>query len=87
MNDGGIRIGYGVSRQYLSLFEFSCSSLWLFSDPYGTDVSQKYERLESVSLKCTVFEEYRDSCEIKLDLLPDNKYPAEGIFNTANASD
>ena len=57
-----INVGYGVSRKYLSSSGFNCTTLWLFSDPNGTAVSQKYVRLESVSTKCTLFfTEYRDS--------------------------
>ena len=40
--------------QYLSSFGFSCTTLWLFSDPHGTAVLQKYVQLESVSTKCTL---------------------------------
>ena len=35
---GGISVRYGV---FLSSFGFSCTTLWLISDPYGTAVSHK----------------------------------------------
>ena len=35
---GGISVGYGV---FLSSFGFSCTTLWLVSDPHGTAVTQK----------------------------------------------
>ena len=38
---GCIRVGYGVRRQYLSSSGFNCTSLWLFSHPRETAVSQK----------------------------------------------
>ena len=50
-----INVGYRVGRCYLSSSGFNCTTLWLFSDPHGTAVSQKYVRLESVSTKCTLF--------------------------------
>ena len=30
-------------------------TLYIFSDPHGTAVSQKFVRLESVSTKCALF--------------------------------
>ena len=53
--NGGINAGYGVSRLFLSSSGFNCTTLWLFSDPHGTAVSQKYVRLESISTKYTLF--------------------------------
>ena len=50
-----INVEYGVRRKYLSSSGFNCTTLWLFFDPHGTAVSQKYVRLESVSTKCTLF--------------------------------
>ena len=35
--------------------DFFCTTLWLLCDPHGTDVFQKYDRLESVSTKYTLF--------------------------------
>ena len=52
--NGCIKVGYGVSKYYFSSSGFNCTTLWLFSDPRGTAVSQKYVRLESVSIKCTL---------------------------------
>ena len=53
---GGINVGYGVIRQYISSSGFNCTTLWLFSDPLGTAVAQKKNvLLESVSTKYTLF--------------------------------
>ena len=41
---GGIRVGYGVIRSYLSSFGFNCNTLWLFSDTHGSAVAQKVVR-------------------------------------------
>ena len=38
--NGGINVGYGVSKKYLSSSGFNCTTLWLFSDPHVTAVSQ-----------------------------------------------
>ena len=46
--NGGSNVGYGVRRPYFSSLGFNCTSLWLFSDPRGTAVFQKYVRRDSV---------------------------------------
>ena len=46
-----ISVGYGVRRQYLFSSGFNCTSLWLFSDPHGTAVSQKQVIRESLTTK------------------------------------
>ena len=37
-----IKVGYGGRRQFLSAFGLNCTTLWLFSDPHRTAVSQNY---------------------------------------------
>ena len=39
--NGCINVGYGFNRLYLSSSGFNFTTLWLFSDPHGTAVSQK----------------------------------------------
>ena len=53
--NGGISAGYGMRRFYLSSSGFNYTTLWLFSDPHGTAVSQKSVLLESVSSKGILF--------------------------------
>ena len=53
--NGGSNVGYGVRRPHLSSSGFNCTSLWLFSDPRGTTVSQKYVRRDSVFTNYTLF--------------------------------
>ena len=53
--EGDVSVRYGVRRYDLSSLGLSCTTLWLFSDPQRTAVSQKYVRRDSLSTKCASF--------------------------------
>ena len=50
-----ISVGYGVRRYYFSSFALSYTTLWVFSGPHETAVSQKFVRHDSVSTNCSLF--------------------------------
>ena len=80
--NGGVSVGYGVRRQYLSSSRLICSTLWLFSDSHGTAVSKPYVLQESVSIKCTLFL-YNMGILLK-HLLSSNTHNGDTFFDMCN---